>query len=95
MSIERHHPLWLAKVSKTFGMDEESQKKHHPCRFLVKWQYFHIAKYFANFLLNPITPHAIMNLMWKSLGRMMVVQETAHVLDGFFKGCGLSWDCYE
>ena len=47
MSIERHHPLWLAKVSKTFGMDEESQKKHHPCRFLVKWQYFHIAKYFA------------------------------------------------
>lgn len=76
-------------------MDEESQKKHHPCRFFVKWQYFHIAKYFANFLLNPITPHAIMNLMWKSLGRMMVVQETAHVLDGFFKGCGLSWDCYE
>lgn len=54
-----------------------------------------IAKYFANFLLNPITPHAIMNLMWKSLGRMMVVQKPAHVLDGFFKGCGLSWDCYE
>lgn len=76
-------------------MDEESQKKHHPCRFLVKWQYFHIAKYFANFLLNPITPHAIMNLMWKSLDRMMVVQKPAHVLDGFFKGCGLSWDCYE
>lgn len=33
--------------------------------------------------------------MWKSLGRMMVVQKPAHVLDGFFKGCGLSWDCYE
>lgn len=36
-----------------------------------------------------------MNLMWMSLGRMMVVQKPAHVLDGFFKGCGLSWDCYE
>lgn len=57
--------------------------------------YFHIAKYFANFLSNPIGPHAIMNLMRKSLGCMMVVQKPAHVLDGFFKSCGLSWDCYE